>query len=354
MTDDTLVIDAVVHPFNTSPENMEIALQGEASPLYVKDAKYALASSESRSDFPIYAAAHALFVESDVDMGILHALPRFSFTKGPLCALEKVVGMRDRWPDRFLLYGCLDTLDVDEAIKSLQYQVEELHIDGLKLYPVLRYQGDGPLHGWKMDDRDYAMPILEAASDLGIRNVAIHKIIPVGGGMEFFHQGDLETPLQKFPNINFHVVHAGYSFLEEFRSLFEVFPNLYANLENTAGYAVVRPRLFAEILGELLYWGSVDRICFASGITVMHPRPGLEAMRDFEMPKDLIEGFGYPEVTDEMKQLMVGGNIIRVHDIDVASVREKIRDDEFSVLRRDGIRPPWSGLRERVGEAAPA
>jgi predicted TIM-barrel fold metal-dependent hydrolase len=346
MPDDTLVIDAVVHPFDLSPENLEISLDTASPLMYTKDMEYMITKEEQLQDFPMWAAAHALFAESQADLGVLHALPRFAFTKVSLSPLSKMVAMRDRWPNRFLLYGTIDTTDVNEAIASLERQVNELKIDGLKMYPVIRY--DGGMRGWKMDEEEYAFPILEAARDLGIKNVAIHKAIPVGQRLEYFRMPDLEAALAGFPEINFHVVHAGYAFLEEFTILFELYQNLYANLENTSGFAVVRPRLFAEILGEMLYWGSAERICFASGITVMHPRPGLDALFAFEMPHDLIEGKGYPEVTDEMKRLIAGGNMARVHGLDTATVRAGFAGDEFELAKQDGLRMPWSGLRENA------
>jgi predicted TIM-barrel fold metal-dependent hydrolase len=347
MIGDTFVIDAVAHPFNMSEDNLAMQLTENPLPSFAKEERFALGPGEQLLDFPAYATAHALFAESQADMAVLHALPRFAHTLGPFCDVRKVAAMRDRWPNRFLLYGTVDTMDADEAIRSLEHQVAEHHIDGVKVYPAIHYQG--AMHGWKMDDREFAIPLFEAVRDLGIRNVAVHKIIPVGTGMEYFRVGDFETPLGLFPEINFHVVHAGYSFLEEFNLLFEWFPNLYANLENTIAYAVLRPRVFAEVLGELLYWGSADRICSGSGVNLMHPRPPLEAMHDFVMPEDLIEGKGYPVVTDEIKRLILGGNIARVHDVDVAAARDAIAGDEFEVLKRDGLREPWSGLREPAG-----
>lgn len=351
MINDRLVIDAVAHPFNMSDENLEIP-QGHNNPLlFVKDETYALKIEEKLTDFSAYGTAHALFAESRVDMCILHALPRFSFTRGPFTDVRKMAAMRDRWPNRFRLYGTIDTMDTNEAIKSLEYQVNELKIDGLKMYPAIRYQGK--MHGWKMDDKEFMLPILEAAQDLGVTNIGVHKIIPVGAGLEFFRVSDMEAPLTLFPKINFHCVHAGYSFLEEFVVLMQAFPNLYANLENTVAFAVLRPQVFAEILGEMLYYGSAEQICFGSGINLLHPHPPLEAMAAFEMPQEMVEGRGYAPVTDEQKALMLGGNIARVHGIDEASALEAIEGDEFEVAKQDGLLPPWSGLRaENAAKAA--
>lgn len=344
MIGDNVVIDAVAHPFDNSPENLEVPQDHNNPLLWVKDEEFALTKAEKLTDFPAYATAHALFAESNVDMAMLHALPRFSFTRGPFTDLHKVAAMRDRWPHRFKLYGTIDTMDTGEAIRSLEYQVNTLHIDGLKLYPVIRYQDK--MHGWKMDDPDFAMPLFEAAYELGIRNIGIHKIIPVGAGLDYFKVGDIEAPLDRWPDMYFHCVHAGYSFLEEFKILMQMYPNLYANLENTAAFAVLRPRVFAEIIGEMMYFGSVNQICFGSGINLLHPHPPLEALARFEMPDDLVRDRGYAPVTAADRALMIGGNIARAHGIDLTQVPGTIAGDEFEVIKRDGLKAPWSGLRE--------
>ena len=51
-----------------------------------------------------------------------------------------------------------------------------------------------------------------------------------------------------------------------------------------------RPRYFAQILGELLYWIGEDRIQFSSGYAIWTPRWWLvERFADFQSPEDLTE-----------------------------------------------------------------
>src|SRR4051794_2232311 len=126
MIGDTFVVDAVAHPFNMSAENLLFPIDENPLPAFTKDERFMLTKEENLSDFPGYATAHALFAESQADMAILHALPTFGHTVGPFCDLGKVAAMRERWPDRFLLYGTVDTLDADEAIADLERQVLEL------------------------------------------------------------------------------------------------------------------------------------------------------------------------------------------------------------------------------------
>jgi predicted TIM-barrel fold metal-dependent hydrolase len=346
------VVDAVVHPYDLAAANwldgigeMQRAGAHRQHTLYTKDPRWAM----SREDFladraaDAYGCAHAEFAESDVDLAVIHSLPSLGFTKGPVAPLESMARMRDLWPDRFLLYGTFEPQNIDAAIRELERQVREYRIDGLKFYPAVSY--DGRMRHWRLDDGEFATPVLEAARDLGIRNVAVHKAVRFGAApMDSLRVNDLEGPLGRFPEINFQMVHAGYAFLEETRILMAGFPNLYANLESTFVFVNLRPRVFAETLGEFLFWSGSEKVVFASGINIVHPRPLIEEFARFEMPPELIEQRGYPEVTREMKAQILGGNIARAHGIDVDARLAAISGDEFQKLKADGLRPPWSAL----------
>lgn len=359
MIEGSIVVDAVVHPYNLSRSNwidgsgrelMDAVHQYHT--LFTKDPSTWLSRDEYLTDFPSFATAHAEFAESECDMAILHALPSLGFTAGSVTDLHKMAALRDRWPNRFLLYGNVDTLDIGEALKKLEYQVTEVGIVGIKFYPAIFYETGSKR--WRMDDPDYALPVLEAAQDLGIRNVAIHKAMPFGAPLEYYRIGDMEEPITRFPEMNFQMVHAGFAFVEETAIFLRSHKNFYANLEATISFAETRPRVFAEALGELLYWGSADQILFASGNNIIHPRPALETFAGFEMPADLIEGRGYPQITPEMRRKMLGENAARIHGIDTAQALAAIAGDEFEVAKQDGLRPPWSGMREYAETASPA
>jgi predicted TIM-barrel fold metal-dependent hydrolase len=349
------VVDATVHPFDYSEENWgdgykQVIGGFHHHRLYNKVVEssrpdYLLRQNEFVSDFDPYAMAHALFAESVVDFAIIHALPNLGFTKGVVTDLDKMVKLRERFSDRFKLYGWVTTLDLDEAIKHLEWQVREAHIDGLKCFPSLIYKGKHT--GWRMDGPDFAVPLFEAARDLGIKNIAIHKALPMFGPspMSFFKVDDLDAVLPKFPDINFFMIHAGMNFLEETCVMLHRFPNFHANLESTFANAVERPRIFAETLGQMLYHGTPEQIVFASGCNLLHPQPALEAFEAFQMPKDLVEGFGFPEVTDEIKAKILGLNIARTHGIDPHAVLAAVKDDEFERAKADGLAAPWSALR---------
>ena len=91
--------------------------------------------------------------------------------------------------------------------------------------------------------------------------------------------------------------------------------------------------------------GGGKKLFWSSGASSPHPRPSLEAFARLEMPVDMIEGDGYPPLTDEIKADILGRNYAALHGIDIGRVRGAIADDELSRARRKGIAEPWSRLR---------
>jgi hypothetical protein len=68
----------------------------------------------------------------------------------------------------------------------------------------------------------------------------------------------------------------------------------------------------------------------------------------FELPEDLKQEYGV-DLTPEIKQKIVGGNIARLYGIDVPAKLEAIKDDEFSRRRSE-----YLAGRPVPGTAGPA
>ena len=109
---------------------------------------------------------------------------------------------------------------------------------------------------------------------------------------------DMDGAAANFPDINFVIFHVGLPFLDETCWQLIRYPNLYASLAATINFLVRAPRMFAEILGKLLFWCGEDKIIYGSEAPLFHPQWALRAFRDFEIPADLCAGYGYPPLTD--------------------------------------------------------
>ena len=113
-----------------------------------------------------------------------------------------------------------------------------------------------------------------------------------------------------------------------------------AGLRVYAGLAVVlafihnRPRWFAEVMANLLFWLGPDRIIYGTDFPIWHPHWQLDDFMAFELPEDIKEEYGV-DLTPEIKQKIVGGNIARLYGIDVPATLQAIKDDEFSQRRNE-------------------
>jgi predicted TIM-barrel fold metal-dependent hydrolase len=283
-----------------------------------------------------------LFLESNVDAATYHTVPAWGFLRD-MSPMAVGLELRRRHPRRVFLYGGISPLQGARALDDLDRQIDEWGIIGLKLYPVDVI--DGEVRVLRFDDRKLLYPILERCRQRGVKVVAVHKAMPLGAvAMDPFKNGDIDYAAIDFPDLAFEVVHSGFAFLDEAAFQISRFPNVYVGLESTATLAVKHPRKLARILGEFLMMGGAKKLFWSSGASSPHPRPVLEAFARMEMPADMIEGDGYPALTDEIKADILGRNYARLHGIDIAAVGAEIADDALSRQRARGIADPWSRL----------
>jgi uncharacterized protein len=140
-------------------------------------------------------------------------------------------------------------------------------------------------------------------------------------------------------------VHAGIAFLEKTTELMARHRNLWANLESTFSFIMTKPRVFAEILGELLLAAGADRLMFGSGVNLIHTYPPIKRFCEFEMPSEFVEDRGYPELTIDIKRKILGGNALRLHGLDAEELRCVTAGDDVERRRERGLAPRWSRLR---------
>lgn len=351
--DDVFVMDSVVHVYNLSAENSvasardipmqlgEMLYQGFLLDLSPRGQPQWIPGREIYFGPPkqnIEYLAHALFAESPVDACVYHGIPLYGIFKDGGSPLWVGKEMRKRWPGRVNLYGPVSPWQPD-AIDRMDRMIEEDGIVGIKLYPMDLV--DGAIKSYRLDDPTIAYPLIEHARKRGIRNVAFHKAMPLGPvPMDPFRVGDIDNAAIAFPDMKLEIVHGGFAFLEETAWLLARFPNVVINLEGSSGFLCNKPRRFAELLGTFLSVGGADRIYWSVGTMAVHPRPFVEAFWNFQMPKDLVEQYGVPPITSEMKEKILGLNHARDLKLDVGDMRKRCAGDEFSRLL--ALAAPWS------------
>jgi len=62
-----------------------------------------------------------------------------------------------------------------------------------------------------------------------------------------------------------------------------------------------------------------------------------------------VKGLGVPQLTHEVKSLILGGNYARIIDLDVEEAKRRIADDEFArEVRASGLQPPYSNWKAEL------
>jgi hypothetical protein len=345
------VIDAVTHAYNLHPSNYRAGRYAESLAQLIFGLHTGLSGDGYRVEDPqrflknwsVQELAHILFVESGVDLAVHHVLPLQTLYSDGLCSYEKALEIKKRYPDRFLVYAGVDPLRGTAALEDLEQQAEALKPSGLKLYPAA-WLGEAFRHtGWRMDDPAIAFPLFERARKLGIRNIAVHKGLPMGAvPIEAYKVDDIGGAADAFPDLNFEIVHGGMAFLDETGMQLSLFPNVYVNLEVTGALIVKRERWFAESLAALLKWAGPAKIMWGSGTVFCHPQPALEKFwNDFQLPDDLVSVAGM-QVTPEVKRMILCDNYARYAGIDVEAAKARIAHDTFSKARARGDVRPYS------------
>jgi predicted TIM-barrel fold metal-dependent hydrolase len=264
-----------------------------------------------------------VFGQSDTDMLVAMPLPLTDLYQDGLSAWERCTELARLRPERTVFWGSVNPLEGKSALDLMERQVKEFGAKAFKFYNV-RYDYGEPFP-WRMDDPKVAFPVFEKARELGVKVIGVHKGVPLGPQpIEHTQTWDMDGAAAAFPDINFVIYHVGLPFIDEVCWQLIRYPNLYASLAATINFIVRAPRQFAETLGKLLFWCGEDKIIYGSEAPIFHPQWALRAFWEFEIPKDLQEGYGYPALTEQAKRKILGENLLRLHGIDLAQAKAKV------------------------------
>lgn len=356
MIDGIPVINAVVHPYDLSLDNVAsdvgaIVREG----FYQLHSHWNPASLQAprrwfQADQSVDVLAGTLFLESDVDLAVYHTLRMDSLFHDGLCGHAKNLQLQHQWPQRFFAYVGIDpTLGLQRSLDDLDRQVAELpSAVGLKLYP----DQVNPYRTYRMDDPTLCFPIYERARSLGLRVVAVHKALPNGPvPLAPYRIDDVEGAAMAFPHLNFEIVHAGMAFVEETAYALARFPNVFANLEVTTLLLHKAPRLFQETLALMLFWGGPSKIIWADGANFAHPSGMLKLFWDLTFDDDIQHKYELPPLDRELKRRILGQNYADMIGLDLDAAIAATTDDHWARERKaSGILDPYTIWGRSLGE----
>ncbi len=298
-----------------------------------------------------------IFFDSDTVMAVMsgavigppesHALPSPDMVE-TRNLVNKAAGSQ-----RMLSHGLADPVDPTFVPEGMDWQVEELKIDGWKVYT------GNPTGPWRLDDKAVAYPFFEKSLRLGIKNISMHKGLPLPGRYEdFFKPDDIMQAAKDFPELNFIVYHSGMKhmltmlppgesgigpdgYLPWTTDLVRMqkenpkVTNVYPELGSVFGHSVVtHPEIAGHLLGQLIDGFGADHVIWGTDcIWWGSPQWLIEAFRRYQIPDSLQEKFGYAAITAADRDIIFGKNLAGLYKVNVAAQRKAIPGDSLSQMK---------------------
>ena len=265
-----------------------------------------------------------VYDESDTDMLVAMPLPLTDLFRDGLSPWEDVRRAGRARPRPHGLLGLGQPAGGPPGARPDGAPGREFGAKAFKFYNV-RYDYGAPFP-WRMDDPQVAFPVFEKAQELGVNLIGVHKGVPLGPQpIEHTQTWDMDGAAANFPDINFVIFHVGLPFLDETCWQLIRYPNLYASLAATdqlrrPGAPACSPRSSASCCSG----AARTRSSTAREAPIWQPQWALQAFMDFEIPQDLCDGYGYPQLTDQAKRKILGENLLRLHGMDVEETKARL------------------------------
>jgi predicted TIM-barrel fold metal-dependent hydrolase len=310
------IVDSHVHLWDARAENLK-NIHGKQFIDCFYDYHMNLSPDEVKwgyDDYCYYGGDRLMkdvFEEGYADRAILQATLLSDFYVNGFGQTEEAWALTQKHPDKLTYNHAFDPRNGENGLAQLRRDAKRFNLQGVKLYTA---EWNGESRGYKLSD-PWAYRYLEACQELGIKNIHVHKgptIRPLD--RDAFDVADVDHAATDFLDLNFIVEHCGLPRLEDFCWIATQETNVYAGLAVALPFIHTRPRYFAQIIGELLYWLGEDKITFASDYAIWTPKWLIERFVDFQIPADLTE---YGQITVDQKKKILGLNAARLYGFDV-------------------------------------
>jgi predicted TIM-barrel fold metal-dependent hydrolase len=219
-------------------------------------------------------------------------------------------------PDRFMYQPNISPIKqrgVKNAILELEYWVKEKGAKIFKYYsPEDTYINDPEL--W---------PFYKKAEELDIvLDFHTGMVWVPPGKSKYCHPEQIDDVARDFPDLKINAFHMGYPYGDVLNMVALGHPNVYICMSLLVPWAITAPRKFARLLGEAMRFVGPDRITWGTDYAgyAAQVMGAVNGLKDFQIPEDMQEQYGYPAITDEDRAKMFGLNLAGLMGID-ASVR---------------------------------
>ena len=251
--------------------------------------------------------------EAGVDVTFALREPMMDVTGGvaPMSTNGFILKQIAPYPDRMYLecnVGPILRRGVEHAVWELEYLVKER---GAKLCKVYQPEDSAPLN-------DRAMyPFYEKAQELGVP-LTIHT------GMAYVVPQPTRYTLPillddiclDFPHLKIIAYHAGWPYSEELFGLAGKHKNLYISSSGIIGWMARAPHRGYHLVGQALEWAGPNKIVLGLDMPFTEMKRVVDWVRTLQIPDELRENWGYPEITDEIRAKILGLNLAKLTGIE--------------------------------------
>lgn len=313
-----------------------------------------------------------IFGDSDTVMAIISGVPSREWNRNPLPP-DQMVATREyvnglAGSTRVLSHGLLRPNLGKAEFDEMDRQARKLRINAWKMYTGAEL-GE---RAWFLDDEKVAYPFWERTTKLGIRNLCVHKGLPLG----FFNEKactplDVEKAARDWPQLNFIIYHSGYRgtfpisrgtgdpvkdpdskdpqvipWISDLLNILRRNPkirNVYFELGSTfQQLSSGNPVRCLHMLGQMIQVAGADHVLWGTDcIWGGSPQSQIERLRRLKMTDELMEKYKYPQLTDEIKAQIFGLNAARLFAVDVKAQRNAIRADKLTQAREQYRQDPF-------------
>ncbi|MBA2325042.1 MAG: amidohydrolase family protein [Actinobacteria bacterium] len=327
---DEFIFDVQVHYLN-----FDLAQPGELGVLGNLFPQKNCGETDPRACFAVDHLVEEMLLKSDTDMLVMSSIP-IPGDANPLSIedMETVKRLvtelcgRGRVLTQGQTFPSIGT--AAEQLEAMRLLREEHKIAAWKVYT---HAGGPP---WWLDDHEAGVSqsgvaFLENVRELGPKIVAVHKGFGLVGGPNrgYADPIDIGPAAEANPDIKFVVYHSGYEpgetegpytpetatqgvnrLITSARTAgIGKDGNIYPELGSTWRSVMGDPTQAAHVLGKLLAEFGADRIVWGTdSIWYGSPQDQIAAFRAFQITPEFQERFGYPALTDDVKQQILSAN----------------------------------------------
>jgi predicted TIM-barrel fold metal-dependent hydrolase len=320
------VFDNVVHMYDNRPDNViDPVAMNYMEKRFSMSGRLDVDSHAGRATTLDYAQK-ALFDDAQIDMVMAQTVPLFSYWRKGFAPADLQYALYKARPERVMFCGGVDPVfqGLNGALEEMTRQRQEWDSSSFKFY-----QGHHAGLTWRADDRRLAYPLFERMLELGVNVAQFHKGIPLGHEyVEDLAPNDLQQAAVDFPSMTFIIHHFGTPFIDETINIASRFENIWLSLSAIINLFPAAPWTVYECIGKAvrsvgnrrLVWGSE---AFAYPVVA----PYIRALAEMEMPQELQERYGYPEITEVTKRNLLGLNFARLMNVDVTAKLKELYPD---------------------------